>query len=240
MSHIDIKFDFRSDTPEGKDADTYSSTLRSYHQILWSKCLPNGKKFDLDLNTPHLLHHNSTLGEFFLSSDAIGHTYKNAKRMSHIIEKIPSQEIEEFYSLTLTIGAFIIFPSKTIDKKMTINAARGTNQKIRDRYDLTLECIRCFYLGENNPLADTLKRYSSFLNLFSDFKGYVDFFLLQDLVDEDYSGIRFWHPFVSFDNQPLPENTEEYYAYKESVMNFINLRSKRILDYSNSFNLSGN
>ena len=112
MPNIDIKFDFRSDTPEGKDADTYSSTLRSYHQILWSKCLPNGKKFDLDLNTPHLLHHNSTLGEFFLSSDAIGHTYKNAKRMSHIIEKIPSQEIEEFYSLTLTIGAFIIFPSK--------------------------------------------------------------------------------------------------------------------------------
>ena len=116
MPNIDIKFDFRSDTPEGKDADTYSSTLRSYHQILWSKCLPNGKKFDLDLNTPHLLHHNSTLGEFFLSSDAIGHTYKNAKRMSHIIEKIPSQEIEEFYSLTLTIGAFIIFPSKTIDE----------------------------------------------------------------------------------------------------------------------------
>ena len=48
MPNIDIKFDFRSDTPEGKDADTYSSTLRNYHQILWSKCLPNGKKFDFD------------------------------------------------------------------------------------------------------------------------------------------------------------------------------------------------
>ena len=87
-------------------------------------------------------------------------------------------------------------------------------------------------------LTDTLKRYSSFLNLFLDFKGYVDFFLLQDLVDEDYSGIRFWHPFVSFDSKPLPENTKEYYAYKESVMRFINLRSKRILDYSNSLTLT--
>jgi hypothetical protein len=32
---IDITFDFRSDTPPGKDPDTWSPTLRSYHQLLW-------------------------------------------------------------------------------------------------------------------------------------------------------------------------------------------------------------
>ena len=34
---IDIAFDFRSDTPAGKDPDAVSPTLRRYHQHLWSK-----------------------------------------------------------------------------------------------------------------------------------------------------------------------------------------------------------
>ena len=62
-----------ADTPEGKDPDSYSATLRKYHQILWSKKLPNGMIFDLDVETRQLLHHKSELGEFFLSSDAVGH-----------------------------------------------------------------------------------------------------------------------------------------------------------------------
>ena len=74
MTTIDIEFNVLSDTPAGKDPDSYSPTLRKYHRQLWSKLLPNGKPFELDLDTPRLLHHNSELGEFFLSSDAIGHT----------------------------------------------------------------------------------------------------------------------------------------------------------------------
>ena len=57
MTDIDISFNVFSDTPEGKDPDSYSPTLRKYHQILWSKPLPNGKEFLLDLDTPKLLHH---------------------------------------------------------------------------------------------------------------------------------------------------------------------------------------
>ena len=38
-----IDFDVYSDTPKGKDPDSFSPTLRKYHYILWSKCLPNGK-----------------------------------------------------------------------------------------------------------------------------------------------------------------------------------------------------
>ena len=52
MSLIDITFDFYSDTPQGKDPDSYSPTLRKYHQILWSKNLPSGVNFDLNLTTP--------------------------------------------------------------------------------------------------------------------------------------------------------------------------------------------
>ena len=43
---IDIKFDFHSDTPQGKDPDSFSPRLRKYHQVLWSKNLPSGIKFD--------------------------------------------------------------------------------------------------------------------------------------------------------------------------------------------------
>ncbi len=102
---IDVTFNMFSDTPEGKDPDSYSPTLRSYHKLLWSKPLPNGIRFDLDDETRMLLHHKSESGEFFLSSDAIGHTYKNIQSMSHIINKIPSDEIDSFCALCSTIGA---------------------------------------------------------------------------------------------------------------------------------------
>ena len=88
MSSIDINFDVYSDTPEGKDPDSFSSTLRDYHKLLWSKSLPNKKKFYLDIDIPKLLHHQSKVGEFFLSSDSIGHTYSRVKKMSHIIKEI--------------------------------------------------------------------------------------------------------------------------------------------------------
>ena len=153
---IDINFNVYSDTPEGKDPDSCSSTLRNYHKILWSKPLPNGSIFDLDDKTPMLLHHKSELGEFFLSSDSIGHTYSRIQNMSHIINKVPSEEIDSFFSLCSTIGGYIIYPSKRVDNQMTINGARGTNGKIKDRFDLTLECIRRHYLNEESPLSKTL------------------------------------------------------------------------------------
>ena len=111
---------------------------------------------------------------------------------------------------------------------MTINIARGINHKIQDRFDLSLECIRRFYLKQNSPLSDSLERYSQFFYLFDDFKGYVDFFLLQDLVKEHYSSIKFWHPFDSFDQSPLPKNAEEYRVYRTNVTDFVTARNQRI------------
>ena len=175
---IDINFDVYSDTPEGKDPDSHSPTLRNYHKVLWSKSLPNKQTFNLDLDFPKLLHHKSNLGEFFLSSDSIGHTYKNVKKMSHIVSQLSSNEMEIFFKKCSTVGAYMIFPSKQVDRKMTINAARGVNSKIQDRFDLTLECIRRFYAQEESPLKVTLERDISFFNLFQDFKVYVDFFFI--------------------------------------------------------------
>ena len=227
---IDITFDMFSDTPEGKDPDTWSPTLRKYHQILWSKRLPNGTIFSLDLETRQLLHHRSQLGEFYLSSDSIGHTYSKIKSMTHIIESIPIEEINFFFSLCSTIGGYIVYPSKRIDNKMTFNGARGTNRKIKDRFDLTLECIRLFYQNEKSPLSETIERYKSYFNLFDNFKGYIDFFLLQDLVSSDYSSIKYLIPFKDFDSPPLPCSVEEYVTYKDNMIKFITKRNNRILN----------
>ena len=233
MDQIDIKFNVFSDTPKGKDPDSHSPTLRKYHKILWSKPLPDGRMFELDLDTPKLLHHKSNLGEFFLSSDAIGHTYKNVKKMSHIVSQLSSHDMETFFKKCSTVGAYMIFPSKQVDRKMTINAARGVNSKIQDRFDLTLECIRRFYNKEESPLTVTLERYTSFFNLFQDFKGYIDFFLLQDLVDNDYKSIDFWFPNDNFLSSPLPKNISEYEYYKKKIMDFISKRNQRIEKYEN-------
>jgi hypothetical protein len=74
----------------------------------------------------------------------------------------------------------MVFPGYQVDRKMTINQRRGCHGSIRDRFDLTLECIRRHYLDEPSPLSATLARYAEFFGLFGDFAGYVDFFHLQD------------------------------------------------------------
>lgn len=238
---IDISFDVYSDTPvkdgNKQDPDKYSRTLAKYHKILWSKPLPNGENFDLNggNSIPRRLHHESKLGKFVLSSDSIGHTYMNWRGIEwrRIIDKIPKYEIDSFFSICSTIGGYIIFPANQIEKQHTINQARGlSSYGIKDRWDLTLECIRRFYSNQTSPLSDTLHRYSIFFSLFQDFKGYVDFFLLQDLVTEDYLSIKFYVPFNGFNlykekDVPL-DNVDEYLSYKKNVIDFITARNKRI------------
>ena len=227
---IDTNFNFYSDTPKGKDPDSFSPTLRKYHKLLWSKSLPGNKIFTLNDNRSNsYIYHKSEIGEFHLSSDAITHTYSNVRRMSHIISQIPDKEIKDFYSLCSTIGAYIIFPSNRIDNKMTINGSRGLNKYIKDRFDLTLECIRRYYLGEDSPLVETLDRYSGFFSLFENFEGYINFFLLQDIANND--SVNFFLPFNNFERSPLPNNVLEYETYKNNVSNFVRQRNKRILSY---------
>ena len=106
---IDITFDFRTDTPSGRDPDTFSPTLSRYHQLLWSEPLPSGEPFELDVSGPpyYLHHHHSELGAFVLSSDAFVATLR--KKLKHIIE-IPEEEVEEFNRIGYTIGGMMIWP----------------------------------------------------------------------------------------------------------------------------------
>jgi hypothetical protein len=231
---VDTTFDVRSDAG-GRDPDSHSATLRRYHRLLWGKPLPGGAAFDLDAK----LHHKSDLGEFWLSSDAITHTYSAWTRPAHLvtaIRHVPSGEMGAFYDLGCTIGAYLVFPSQVrVDGKWrrSINQARGMHPRIRDRFDLTLECIRLHYDGQDSPLAGTFAWYSDFFNLFEDFRGYVDHFLLNDLVDETHSSVRFFVPFDGFSRSPLPATSvDEYREYMRRSMEFITARNERIRHYT--------
>jgi hypothetical protein len=228
---IDISFDFRSDTPPGMDPDAFSPTLRSYHQLLWSKPLPRGVPFVLDVTTPPYLHHLSELGEFWLSSDAVVPSFSKWARMAHIIDQIPVPEREQFTRITYTIGGMMVFPANQVDHKPTINGARGFNQSIADRFDLTVECIRRHYLAEPSPLSDTLARYADFFGLFGDFAGYANFFHLQDLVDEVTATVKFFTPVADFATSPLPGTLDAYLGYRQRAVDFIESRNQRIAAY---------
>lgn len=226
---INTNFNFYSDS-NGGDPDSSSPTLRKYHKILWSKPLPNGKFFELcDDKNGAYLYHKSKLGEFFLGSDAITHSYKYHKRKKGITEQVPN-EVNELFDVGSTIGAYIIFPNNRINGKHTINQSRGVNRFIDDRFDLTLECIRRFYSAEKSPLYVTLLRYTNFYDLFDDFTGYINFFLLNDLVDDNYN-IKFYLPFDGFSTRPTFKDVDQYLLYKKRVVDFVQARNTRIDSY---------
>lgn len=231
---IDTTFDFRTDagvtaTERRRDPDQHSPTLRRYHRLLWSKPLPSGEQFDLSTMAGVYLHHRSPLGEFFLASDSIIHTLSGFPAMRDVIAQIPQQDQEAFHRIGYTIGGMMVFPGNRVDGKPTLNGARGMHPGIRDRFDLTLECIRRHYAEASpSPLGGTIARYDQFFRLFQDFAGYVKFFLLEDLVTETFSGVRFFTPFDGFPTRPLPTSLDEYREYRRRAIEFVESRNRRI------------
>ena len=126
----------------------------------------------------------------------------------------------------------IVFPGNKRNG-FTINQARGVSRIICDRFDLTLECIRLYYQEQKSPLYDTLVRYQDFFDLFVDFNGYVDFFMLQDFIDEKVQ-INFSLPLDNFSRPALPQTADEYKRYRIHTIDLLNKRNNRILNKLNN------
>lgn len=108
---------------------------------------------------------------------------------------------------------------------------RSVAQKVRlgDRFDLTLECIRRHHQNEDSPISDTLTRCCGVFDLFVDFRGYTEFFLLRDLVTENFDAVNFHLPFDNFESSPCPNDFDLYKKYKSRVLKFVAARNFRIL-----------
>ena len=227
---IDISFDSRTDaTGKNPDPDASSPTLLRYHHLLWSKPLPSGKQFQLTpQQKPSALLHDSDLGRFHLTSDSVLATFTRRPDMQGILDQLPPDDIVALNTITYTIGGMVLWPGNQIDGKWTINQARGCTGRIADRFDLTIECVRRHYQGDTtHPLAATFDRYRDFFDLFGSFAGYVDFWLLDALVDKE-GGVKFFLPSEDFTLPAVPQSLDGYLVYCERTIEFVTARNERI------------
>lgn len=229
--HFDPNIDYWEDLNPGlsiwaakgsNDPDTKSKALQAAHRLIWTRPLPSGVRFDLKLGPGTQLEWD----KFRLSSDSISNSYSTNGRMQGIVGEAPVQA-EQAFRYGSRIGGFILFPSYRVGGKITINGARGMFSRIADRMDLTLEAIRRHYQGGASPLADVLDRYADFFELFSDFRGYVDFWMLNDLVDSRYS-VRFALPVDDYQRNAYPRDVAEYLQLMQETVRFVRARTARI------------
>lgn len=224
---IDTSQDFRFDS-RGRDSDRHSPTLQSYHRILWSRPLPGGTVFELEpvrRSGSYLLRFSSEQGDLYLSSDILANSSR--RPCKELYDQVPEPVRQHFHSVGLTIGGRLIFPAERANGMQTVNQRRGTHPRIRDRFDLTLECIRRYYVGEDSPLRPVLEANEVFFGLFADFRRYVDFFLLHDLVDDSF-GVRFYLPFKGFTGAALPKTLADYRQFLHRQVEFVEARNRRI------------
>lgn len=167
----------------------------------------------------------------YFGSDSITTSFRykrNEAFLKQVAQRVPSftDFIENYLHKAYTIGGEIIFPKH----QGSMNQMRGCNKQICDRWDLTLECIRRHYAGEPSPLEEIINRDKNFFDIFVDFKGYVDFFFLQDCVDENYN-VKIWLDTPLFADSPMPKGVDEYLQWIDSQLEFVESRAARILDY---------
>lgn len=149
-----------------------------------------------------------------------------------------------------TIGGFIVFPKF----RGSINTRRANPKgTIKDRFDLTLECIRRYYVvpKEYNPLFTNIyDADKEFFEMFGSFKNYIDFFCLQDWVNGKYEVLdllgklekkekldadKTWK-----DNKIIPydfdedEQVQRWWNLYSNLMYRLNKRNKRIEEILNS------
>ena len=207
-----------------KDPDEKSDSLRRSQMVLYrGRSLPDGSKMDLVFDFKPLLKWNGIK----LSSDTII-TMLNFKNYV-VMDRLKDDEkfrpaVERFMHRIYTIAGEILFPKHS----GSINQIRGS--AVSDRFDLTLLCIQRYYEGCDSlpggmgTLLDVIKGDSAFFDAFGDFKGYVDFFFLNDLVDSDYNTVL-W-----VDNTEKPRE-DEYEMFMRNQMDFFEKRKKRISEY---------
>ncbi|GAA5220576.1 DUF6994 family protein [Membranihabitans marinus] len=157
MSEIDIEYDYRLDSKCG-DPDVDSLKLYNLHSILWNQTLPNTET--LQLKIPR-----KSYGRLILETN-LTDNLSSDRMCPHFVGKYNGRldgwlndgDKIRLQQKVRTIGGHIVFPAHRRNG-FTINQARGINQKISDRFDLTLECIRRFYRNEANPL-DSMRLFN--------------------------------------------------------------------------------
>lgn len=140
-----------------------------------------------------------------------------------------------------TIGGFIVFPRVN----NSINTRRGNYRGIiKDRFDLTLECIRRayqygdFHKNDFNPLFGISEEEKEFFRMFGSFENYIRFFCLDAWVNKDYTAVNDLlsedgkellptEGWIATDNI-LPKTDKQWWTFYRNIMNRLDARNRQI------------
>ena len=130
-----------------------------------------------------------------------------------------------------TIGGFMLFPRHDC----SINQLRGMSDKIQDRFDLTLECIRRMYENDfftgNNPLFDISEKDKEFFKMFGSFDNYAKFFCLDEswVIKGNVLSLMNNESLDNYDfsKEPLP-NADQWWTFYDNIMNRLDARNEQI------------
>ena len=236
LKDLDITKRLNKNISTAGDPDRYSKELKEYHRVLWSNRKLFSNPFTLiNGDTNKLIYDNGDLTIVF-TPDSITNSFYGHKRRKPIIDQYCEEDSEirsllnEYFDTDYIIGSSILFPTSIngVFIQKTLNIKRGISKYIRDRFDYTLECIKRYYDVSNreSPLLNDIEKNREFFDLFHDFKTYVDFFFLNDLVDANYNVMSFTNV-IDFEHA-YPRDRDEYKLYLKNMMDFYKARNERI------------
>lgn len=249
IKDIDVKKRHNENYTGKQDPDKLSESLREYHACLFENRKIKSCSFTIKTNKPnHIIFNNGKI-EIIFTPDSITNIFQlsnrkwKSKSEKEILKDYCNQDkkikelTDEFNTIDYTIGSSIVFPIRINGESIgnTLNRARGVLYKIHDRIDYTLECIKRYFEGntEDNPLKNSLSKNKEFFDLFYGFEEYVDFFMLNDLIDEN-GNVKSLCNEIDF-NKPFPETLEDYQTYIRKTNEFIKARNKRIKEWCESY-----
>ena len=168
--------------PDGKSKELYDDLIELYQTKF------NRIGYRLEYNNFDVLVKNEEY-TFSVSSDFIGSSRAHAKSVG-----ISDVDVGKYLKESRVLGGHVLFPKTlwingTIEytgKGGTINTARGGEKGFCDRFDCTLQDIKLFYSSQNSKLEKYYNKYNEWLYLFKSFKGFIDFFSLNDFCNPNY------------------------------------------------------
>ena len=199
-----------------KDPDKVSNRLYNDLSLLTNLDFVDGKNKDYhgEFKYKHLIHNNLPF-----SSSYIGVLEYYAKRKALYDEL----RIGEFLNIFRTIGGHMIWPFNDviINNRYTISSARYNAGVIYSRIDFILQAIKCHYLGKDYKHSSILyeainnehKWFEEYGRGEEGFKSFIDSFLLNDFVDNDYNVLSLVY------DRPI-EDSERSFTIIESRYNF--------------------
>lgn len=231
------------------DPDAFSEILYDFYAELWKY-----QKEKLKLNVPEV--ENKWKGsyweligvnnnQFRLGTDSIMSIYWHRFDMREFIKKLIKENfrnfIKEYLLKSNKIGGYIVFPRHI----QSINQQRGTCSKVNDRFDLTLECIRRYYVEKenDNPLFSVLNKDEKFFNMFGEdkegFEKYTEFFCLNESYDDKQNWVNEKGQVLNlFDNQPLDDwnfnrdnplpDKNNWWIFYHNIMSRLDARNQQI------------